>query len=340
MKEVVRGTIDTTLVADMTVREVERIDYKVVSAGGSAKAGIDQKLAIAAMYVWKGIMNYRYTEKGEKMPVSMLLKVAQDARVRFIQQHIINYITFSVLTDYYDWLVEKRYITKSAEGYWRKVERCFSSYQRYQRSFMKASTWAMFLDHMRLSTDNVQAYVEKLEFSVRDYLIQHRHDISADGQRDDIPLLQKSAVCFLFLTAMQHSFRDFFSDIVKIHGVDFTYEFRYAWLGKMTQNMIWMCEALGVKFGIDKDGDTVLAGVNIGDSVRVNGAWNALTAVLGDSRLLDETAAQAISLNPEEKKVFDEKLAMEKRKEEAENQRLLEQGIEQLKEKYNNKKIN
>ena len=335
----VRGVVDTTLVADMTVRDVERIDYAVQKAGSSARAGIDQKVAIAAMFVWKLIRKLRFTDDGTRLTIRQFNSVADDTRIRFIQQHIINYTAYSILLDFYDWLCDKRYMNKSAEGYWRKVERCFSEYQREHRSFMGSQMWCVFQDHMRLSVDGIRADLADLETSVRDFLIQHRRDVHEAGQMDDITVLQKASVCFILLTSMQHSFRDYFMDVIKTHGVDFSSEFRYADLGKMIRNTVWMCEKIGMRFATDKDGDTIIVGVNVNDSVRVTSTWNAIVEKLGDDRLLDDAATRALCLNPEEKRRFEEQAAREKAvREERErviDEQRMREGIEQLGMKYN-----
>lgn len=323
----VRSVIDTSLVADMTVREVERMDYAIRKAGGSVKAGVKQDVGIAAMYMWKQIRGYRYTEQGTQLTIKQLLDAAHDTRVRFIQQHIINYAAFTVLSEFYGWLCDKRLMNRAAEGFWRKAERCFEDYRKVQKSFTEPKTWMLFLDHMRLSFDAISPQVALLETSVRDYLIQHRQDIIDARQKDDIAILQRAAVCFIFLTAMQHSYRDFFMDIIKSHGVDLSSEFRYAELSKMTRNIMWMCEKIGVKFGTDSDGVAILVGVNINNSVRVTSAWNGIVDTLGDSELLDETANAAINLNPDSKAEYEEKLAEEEAK-------AMKGGLEALKEKY------
>ena len=337
-KEVIKEVIDTSLVAKMTVREVERIDYVVRKAGGSSNAGVDQKVGIAAMYVWNNIKKYRFTEQGTQLTVERLLDIVQDTRIRFIQQHIINYAAYDIVIDFYDWLCEKKYMNKASEGYWRKIERCFSDYQREQKQFMEKSTWVMFKDHMRLSTDSIRPQLEALEKAIRDYLIQHRKDIVEAKQKDDIALLQKASMCFVLLTAMQHSYKDFFGDIIKVHGVDFSCDFRYAEISKMIRNTVWMCEKIGIKFRIDSDRDLELVGVNINDSVRVKSAWNAIVEALCDSELMNETAMRAICLNPEEKEKFYDEYAKELAIINDREQKDLEVGLEQLKDKYNVRK--
>jgi hypothetical protein len=65
-----------------------------------------------------------------------------------------------------------------------------------------------------------------------------------------------------------------------------------------------MCEQMGVRFTKDKDSDYVLVGIDIDKSVRVEGAWNAVVAIITDTDIMDETAQKAIELNPETEKDY------------------------------------
>lgn len=329
------GVVDISVVADKTIREIERMDYSIQRAGGCQPAGISQKEGIAAMYLWKKVRGFRYTDKGTRLTVRELIGIADDARSRFLQQHIINYAAFYVTQYFYDWLCDKRKITKSSEGFWRKAFRVMNDYMDAHMSYLDKQTWMFFQDHMRLSFDAIKPEIDAMEVSIRDYLIQHRNDILSSGQADDITLLQKAAVCIIFLSAMNHSYRDYFTDIINAHGVDFSSEFRYAELSKMSRNVVWMCESIGIRFSKDKDGDMVFTGVNINDSVRVNSQWSMIVNKLGDADFLDATAMHAISLNPEEKKKYDDEIA---RLQAEKDEREYAENLNMLETKYNVKK--
>ncbi len=349
-KEIIRGMVSTDIIADMTVREIERIVYRLDKAGGSAKAGIDQKVAIAALFEWKRIKNFRYSKDGENLTIKELVEIGRDTRERFTNQHTINYMAHHVLMDFYDWLCDKKYITKTAEGYWRKAERTFTDYQNGQKTYYQRAIWMIFLDHMRLTYDALLPSIDALETAIRDYLIQHRNDITESNQKDDITLLQKAATCFMMLTCMQKSFYKFFFDIAKDHGVDFSFDFRYAYLDKMMRNTKWMCESIGIRFGIDKDGDTVLAGVNIENSVRIRGAWKKIIDILTDDDILNKMANMAIDMTPDEEKEnvnaffaealkpLEEKRQKEMEELEKKKQQEMEEGFRLLQEKYNTKR--
>jgi hypothetical protein len=135
-------------------------------------------------------------------------------------------------------------------------------------------------------------------------MIQKRSQMVAAGQKDDIELLHRIQVCLMFIAASRSTYKAFFLDIAKEHGVDFSSEFRYADLDKMRLNFVWMCEQMGVRFTKDKDSDYVLVGIDIDKSVRVEGAWNAVVAIITDTDIMDETAQKAIELNPETEKDY------------------------------------
>lgn len=351
-KEAIKGVIDTSIVADKAVRDIERIDYaiqneirkrggkKAIHFGLAESIGIPQDVAIAAMYVWKQIGHFRYTDVSDKLTIRELTNIIEDIRCRFIQQHIINYAAHNVIIDFYDWLHDKNLIKRFSrtEAYYRKIESIFKEYEKTHFNGLERSTIYLFDDHMRLSFDNISPKIEDLEVAIRDYLIQKRTKMVAAGQIDDISTIQKVAVCLCFLTAMQHSFKDFFADIIHTYGVDFRSEFRYAELSKMARNFIFMCEAQDVKFCTDNKKDVNLLGVDIDNSVRVNAAWNAIVNTLGDTDLLDETAKHAIELNPEKKREYDKEMAQKMAEYEAihdaQEKCEMENGFKVLEEKY------
>lgn len=342
------GTINTELVADKTIREVAAIDTaiqkEIARRGGrmvpglSESIGIPQDVAINSMFVWKMLKKHRFTSRGLTLTVRQLNEVADSARIRFLKQHMVNHITFQIVIDYYDWLCDKKYIGRfsKTEGYWRKAEGVFRAYNESHRWHADRDGWATFLDFARLSYDNISDLVEQLEVTVRDWLIQHRAAVVATGQRDDIALLQKTVPVLLFLTSMQHHFRMFFADIFNDYGVDFSDTYSYADLTKMARNVVNMAESQGVRFHIDKDGDTLLTGVDVERSVRVNAAWNAIVRVIDNEDLAEQTTGKAIQLNPVvnrecERRMAEKRAAYEAEQEE-QKQRDMEEGFKQLEE--------
>lgn len=302
-------------VMDMTVREVERIDYEVMKAGGSAKAGIDQQKAIAAMAMWQQMRNLRFTDKGTQMKISDFLNLRQNANEEFIHIHRLNYMSYSAIQDIYDWLEDKKRLTPNVKRYWKQIERTFSDYQKIHCSALDKSAWATVQDHMRLATDRIRPLIEPLEFAIRDYLIQKRADMLSAGQRDDISMLTKFEVGLMFCAALRNTYKQFFARIIHDYGVDLSYDFRYADIGLICNNYSYMMRQLGVKSEKDADGDYQLVGVRIDRSVRVDGAWNKIVSVVTNPDVMDETALEAIYMNPETKKDYERIIADAEKKE-------------------------
>ena len=295
-------TIDTRLVKDKTVREVERIDYEVYERKNFGYCEHD--VAAAAVLVWRKIKNYRYTQAGENMTIGTLETIAGNVRDEFIHIHRINYMTYFAIQAFYDWVEEKGLATYNVRKYWKKCERVFSDYQNKHSEHLDKPTWMTVQDHMSLANSMIDGKRDEMFPVIRDYMIQKRSQMVAAGQKDDIELLHRIQVCLMFIAASRSTYKAFFLDIAKKHGVDFSSEFRYADLDKMRLNFVWMCEQMGVRFTKDKDSDYVLVGIDIEKSVRVEGAWNAVVAIITDTDIMDETAKKAIEMNPETEKDY------------------------------------
>lgn len=345
-KVVLKGIVNTEIVGDKTVREVERIYSAIqkeivhrggvgaIKAGLSESIGIPQDVAIAAMIVWRKIGHFRYTEVGERLTIRQLNAVAEDTRSRFICQHVINYAAYYAIQAFYDWLVDKNLIARfsKTESFWRKLDAEFKAYQNGAIGDNEQSSKMMFLDYVTYSYGNIEKKIVMLEVAVRDYLIQHRAEMVATGQKDDIASLQKITVCMYLLSFMQNYYEDYFLNIVKTHGVDFSSDFRYADLSKMTRNFIYMCEAQGLKFS--GGNEKKLLGVEVDKSARVNAAWKVIVCMLTDEELGDATASKAIAMNSQSNEDYPEIYAEEAARREQQKQQEMEEGFKMLEEKY------
>jgi len=323
----VRYEIDLTLVHDLPIADVERIYYTVTGKGGSKNAGIDQKLSIAVLYIWKEIGRYRFGGDGKKMTVKKFFNLRKSVGDEFIHMHRMNYLTYRTLQDVYDWLDDKNRLTYNVKGYWKKIERTFDKYMKLHMAQTDKVSWDTVQDHVRLASDQVMPFIPQLEVAVRDYLIQHRKEMLAEGQKDDIAMLAKLHTGLMFCAALRNTRLNFFRDIVKRYGVDFTPDFTYADITSIGRNFVSMFEQLGVKFSKDKDDDYVLKGVNVENSLRVESAWNRIVAVVTNDELMDEMAIKAINLNPVVKADYEAKVAQAEEKQ-------LEIALGDLGEKY------
>ena len=306
--------IDLTLVHDRTIGEIESIFYMVNGKGGGKNAGIDQKLSIAALFIWKELKPYRFYAEGKKLTVREFYALRAGIQREFIHIHRLNYLAYRTVQDVYDWMDDSHLLTYNVKGYWKKVERVYNDYKKKHLTMTDLSTYRLVDEHVCLVANEVQALIPQLETSVRDYLIQHRAEMLEAGQKDDITLLTKIQIGILFCAALRNTRRNFFADIIKNHGVDLSSDYTYADITSIGRNFVSMAEQLGVKFTTDKDGDYILKGVLVEKSVRVDSAWNKIVNIVTDDELMDQMVLKAINLNPEAKKDYEATVAKEEEK--------------------------
>ena len=308
-------TINLSLIKDMTLAEIKRIDFEVRSKGGSKNTEIDQNIAIEAMYACKELRKYNFTKEGISITLDRFYKLRVLVGQEFIHLHRLNYMTYRNICDTHDWLEDKGLLTSNAKRYWKKVEQTFENYQKAHYAQLDQSAWGTIQDHVRLAYNTIQPLIEPLEFAVRDYLIQKRNPMVAAGQKDDITLLTKVQTGILFCAALRNTFNRYFDGCRKKHGCDFSVDFKYADISPIGRNFVWMMEQLGVKFVKDADGDYILKGVVMEDSLRVEQAWNAIVDVVTDEDLMDKTALEAINMNPETKADYERIIEKDKERE-------------------------
>lgn len=316
MKE--RYEIDLNLIMDKTLSEIQNTALMIRSKGGSANAGVNQKVGIACLYVWNNIGSYNFTADGMKNTLRNFYDVDTKFGEEFICIHRSNYISYMVLDLMYNWMAEKKMATLNVNRYWKKIHKMFTDYQAAHRSRIDQSSFMTVIDHERIAFSYVEPRLEPLEVAVRDYLIQHRSGIKESGQKDDITLLTKTYVGLMFCASLRNTQSEFFERFEKAFGIDFTTEYKWANINDIGRNFVWMMEQLGIKFVKDKDGDIVLKGVNVENSCRVQSEWKSIVNIVTDEELMDETALQAINLNPKTKADYERVVA------EAEEQMLVQ----------------
>jgi len=303
--------IDLTLVHDRSIGEIEKISYLVTSKGGGKNAGVDQKLSIAALYIWKELKHYKFNAEGKKLTVREFYTLRAATQREFIHIHRLNYLTYRTLQDVYDWMDDSHLLNFNVKGYWKKIERAYNDYKKKHLVMTDLSTYRLVDEHACLAANEALPLVPHLEVCIRDYLIQHRAEMVSQGQKDDITLLTKVEVGILFCAALRNTRMNFFADIIKNHGVDISSDYTYADITSIGRNFVSMAEQLGVKFTTDKDGDYVLKGISVEKSVRVDSAWNRIVDIVTDDELMDEMVLKAINMNPEAKKDYEATVAKE-----------------------------
>ena len=303
--------IDLTLVYDRTIGEIESICYMANRQGGGKNAGIDQKLSIAALYVWNCLKNYKFYTKGKKLTVREFYALRSGIQREFIHLHRLNYLAFRTVQDVYDWMDNSHLLSYNAKGYWKKIERAYNDYKKKHLLLTDLSTYRLVDEYVCFVANEVLPLVSQLEVCARDYLIQHRAEMLADGQKDDIALLAKVQTGLMFCAALRNTRKNFFADIIAKYGVDISSDFAYADITSIGRNFVSMSEQLGVKFSKDRDGDYIIKGVLIEDGVRVDSAWNKIVDAVTDDELMDQMAMKAINLNPKAKAEFEASVARE-----------------------------
>lgn len=306
--------IDLMIIKDRTLGEIESICYIVNGKGGGKNAGIDQKVSIAALYLWKELKPYKVYAKGKELTVSEFYGLRNAIQREFIHMHRLNYMAYRTVQDVYDWLDDSNLLNYNVKGYWKKIERTFDTYLKLHRAKTDQPTWALVQDHVRLASDEIRPLIPELEVSIRDYLIAHRRFLQAAFQKDDVTLLTKVQTGLMFCAALRNTRKNFFADVIKKYGVDFSSDFTYADITPIGRNFVSMAEQLGVKFSTDKDGDYILKGVIVDNSVRVDAAWNNIVKIVTDDELMDKLVLKAINMNPEAKKDYEATVAREEEK--------------------------
>lgn len=307
--------INTLLVKDMTVGEVINMGNEILAKHGARNAGIDMDLGLAALYIRNDLMKYTFTKKGFDVRVEDFYRMRQTVAEDFIQIHRLNYLAYMVVQDFADMLDEKGMLRNNLKKCWKEIEKYFGLYQKSHRNDVDHAAWMTVQDHLRLVCDEVRPFLEPLENTVRDYLIQKRSEITASGQKDDIPLLTKVYVIFMFLAALRNTRTNFLRSIYVEKGFDLTSDFIYADIDGVGRQFVYMMGFMGVKFTKDKDGDYVPVGVDMAQSVRVESAWNAIVKIVTNEELMDAKAVEAINMNPEAKAGYEARVAQCEKKE-------------------------
>ena len=304
----VKYEINTLLVKDMTIGEVMNIGNRILKNKGSKNTGIDQKLGIASLFVRNDLVRYTFNSIGYAVKVDDFYRFRQTVSDDFIHIHRLNYLTFNVVQDFADGLDGKGLLTCNLKKSWGDIEKMFVKYQKAHSQNIEHSAWMTVQDHLRLVCDIVTPYIEPLCNAVRDYLIQHRSEITACGQKDDISLLTRIYVILLFCSALRNTRINFFGNIFIQKGVDLSVDYKYADIDCIGRMFVYMAGFLGVRFAKDKDGDYVPAGVDVTKSTRVETAWDAIVRLVTDRELMDNKALEAINMNPETKKDYEKRI--------------------------------
>ena len=204
----------------------------------------------------------------------------------------VNYLLHEQMNAAYDLLENERKprLRFMAKKHYLRAEGVWSNYEHKRQKNVEVTAWSTLQDHLRLAADVLQPRLQRVYEAARDRMIFL-------GLKD-IELRSRIVVA-LTVGKVQHlSFNHFFDDFKRDCHCDLRRLYADDDLLPMTQAFADMVQALGIGVTTDKTGMPVLRDFDIDQSVRTGWAWQSFMRDLRDVDLMDETAKQAIDLNP------------------------------------------
>ena len=241
------------------------------------------------------------------------------ARVNTIVIHRLNWFLHESMLRVYNILDNEKRIRFNAKKFYGNAAKTWDKYLTDRRVQIERSAWFTLLDHLRLAYDAVSPYMEKVYESIRDYMIRL-------GYRDVEVKARIQVVLFMGKVA-GHSFESFFEDFKHESRVDYSRCFENDDLRGMVNSFVQMCDSLGIKTEKDEYGYWMLKDLNVEDNIRFKWAWKDFISALRDDDLMDETAKNAIELNPSVQEEYQQIL-------EEEEQKHISESVELLSEKF------
>lgn len=245
------------------------------------------------------------------------LECYEPVRVSTIVLHRVNYILHECMCVVYSLVDDRlrfasRKAQKTAEEFWDK-------HLSRRRSVIERTAFVTMLDHLRLTNDAVQPYIDNVYNSLRDYMIFLGYK--------DVEVKARSVVVLLLAKVAGNSREAFFKDYEVEFGINYAECFRADDMRPMVDSFVKMCDLLGMLMEKDRYGYWMLKGFNAEENLQFKAAWKRIMTVLRDDDLMDEAAQKAIDLNP---KVQEEYQHIIKEEEE----KLMAESVEKLGEKF------
>lgn len=217
-------------------------------------------------------------------------QAAELAQTQSIILQRVNYLLHEQMFIVYDLLENANRMRFMVKKHYLRAEDCYAKYERPRQRNTEVTAWSTLQDHLRLAADALQPRLQRVYEAARDRMIFL-------GLKD-IELRSRIVVA-LTVGKVQHlSFNHFFDDFKRDCHCDLRRLYADDDLLPMTQAFADMVQALGIGVTTDKTGMPVLRDFDIDQSVRTGWAWQSFMRDLRDVDLMDETAKQAIDLNP------------------------------------------
>ena len=250
-------------------------------------------------------------------------KAFDQAQTQSIILHRVNYLLHEQMITVYDLLERDKKLRFLPKKHYRTAEDCWTCYERPRQRMTERTAWYTFKDCLRIAADTLQPRLQRVYEAARDRMIFL-------GVKD-VELRSRIVVAFTVGKVQHLSFKHFFDDFRRDLHCDMRRLFAQDDLLPMTLAFANMVQALGIKTVTDKYGLPSLADFDIDSSVRTGWAWQSFMHDLRDVDLMDETAKQAIDLNP---KVQQDYLAVLQQAEKERRQQKQEEMAAQLAEKF------
>lgn len=233
------------------------------------------------------------------------------AQTNTIVIHRANYFLHEAMIVLYDILEKEKRLRFAAKKAYNETEKAWTDYNGIRKRIIEKTAWYTLQDHLRLSNNAVNPYLEKVYEAVRDHMIRLR--------MKDIEVKARCVQIFLLGKVCGHSFKAFFRDFEKESGVDFSKCFEDDDMQPMMGHFADLADAIGVKAEKDKYGYWQIEGYDPEKSQRFAWAWEDFMKALRNDDLMDEAAKNAIDLNPAVQEEYRHILEEEERKHVLEN---------------------
>lgn len=271
-----------------------------------AKFCIDEKLslhdAIVIMMWIKKIWPFlKDIDADSGVTYDQAYKYFEQARVNTIIIHRLNYILHECMIQVYDMLDDAGRLEKFKQG--RAYERAEVIWERYKSDRMEnmeKPAWYALQDHLRIACDLVMAHLDKARMAVIEDM--------QDKGLSDVELRARCLMALLMGKVAGHSYKAFFRDFRKESGVDYTKCFDDDDLREMQRQFSILCDAIGFKTTVDDYGYWMLKGYDPEPCKGFMEEWDLVMKTIRDDDLMDDSARQAIELNPDVQEDFEKKL--------------------------------
>ncbi len=257
-------------------------------------------------------------------------KLTNEMQICMVYLHRINYVLHSLMLRVSDIIDSRGRLRFHVKKAWKRCEDVWQEYSSSSFRRMDKAAWYAYVDHLGIYADAVMPTAEQVYAALRDRMI-------ALGWKDVEPkarielALRMGRVCAI-------SFRQFFDEVHKAHGISLHRLLRINDLTPMTNCFAEFSAAIGIPTVRDEQGILHVRGFEKDNSPRVGWAWKRFINDLRDLDKQDSAALKAISLSPERLQTYRQEMEAAEQsarlEQEKQKQREMEHGFKELEEKF------